>query len=347
MKNKISVIAAFVMSVSLPSMAQDVHFSQMEYSPMTLNPALTGANSPMQAIVNYRSQWNSVAEPFNTIAASFDARFNDKKRDKKGIFAGGINFYNDQAGDNLISTNKANLNLAYHLILDRKNTLGLGIYGGWGQRTLDYSNGKWASQYDGVTYNATASSGENFNAQSFSFIDAGAGMVYTYRMNEGYMTQNLQRDINAGVAFFHVNSPSYSFIENDSEKLYMRWSIFANAVIGIPNSRGAVLPGVYFNRQKSAMEILYGLYYRYTLTEGSQITGFNKPFYLHLGLFHRWGDAVIPKISLEWHVLTAGFAYDVNISSLNRASNAMGGFEVFLRYNMPGGNKGGSKSMIR
>jgi len=59
------------------SFAQDIHFSQMEYSPLTLNPALAGANSPMQGIVNYRSQWNSVAVPYKTIAASFDMRCNE------------------------------------------------------------------------------------------------------------------------------------------------------------------------------------------------------------------------------------------------------------------------------
>ena len=59
------------------TLAQDVHFSQMEYSPLTLNPGLAGANSPMQGVVNYRSQWKSVATPYKTIAASFDARFNE------------------------------------------------------------------------------------------------------------------------------------------------------------------------------------------------------------------------------------------------------------------------------
>ena len=72
--------------------AQDVHFSHMEYSPMTLNPGLAGANSPMQGIVNYRSQWSSVATPYTTIAASFDARLNENKRNRQGIFAAGINF---------------------------------------------------------------------------------------------------------------------------------------------------------------------------------------------------------------------------------------------------------------
>ena len=101
---------------SLNALAQDVHFSQMPYSPLTLNPALAGANSPLQAIVNYRTQWRSVASPYKTIAASVDGRINENKRGKHGHIAYGLNFFNDQAGDARVSTTNVNvsLGLPYH-----------------------------------------------------------------------------------------------------------------------------------------------------------------------------------------------------------------------------------------
>lgn len=341
-------IATAGIIISSNVIAQDVHFSQMAYSPLNVNPALAGANSTIQGIVNYRSQWNSVAEPYQTIGASIDGRFNDGKRTKAGILAGGLSFFNDRAGDMLVTTNNVNLNLAYHLLLGQKSSLGIGIYGGFGQRSIDVADGRWGSQYDGTSYNTALPSNEVFNSPSFSYFDAGTGLVYTYKKNDGYMTQNNQRMINAGVAFYHVNNPHYSFIDNGSEKLFMRWSIFANAEIGIANTKGALLPGVYFNRQKSTMEILYGTYYRITLAEGSKITGFNKPFFLHLGLFHRWGDALVAKTTLQWSDISAGFAYDINISSLTQVSSARGGFEIFLRYNVAHlKGPGSSRSRIR
>ncbi len=349
MKRKLTHITlATGIILSSMTFAQDVHFSQMAASPLNLNPALAGANSTIQGIVNYRSQWNSVAEPYKTIAASVDGRFNDGKRTKAGIIAGGLSFFNDKAGDMQVSTTNVNLSVAYHLLLGQKSSIGIGIYGGFGQRSIDVSDGRWGSQYDGSAYNTALPSNEVFNSPSFTYFDAGTGLVYTYKKNDGYMSQNNQRQFNGGVAFYHVNNPNYSFIDNGTEKLYMRWSIFANAVIGIANTKGALLPGVYFNRQKSTMEILYGTYYRITLTEGSKVTGFNKPFFLHLGLFHRWGDALVGKAMLEWSDLSAGFAYDINISSLNQVSSARGGFEVFLRYNVGHlTGPGSSRSRIR
>jgi type IX secretion system PorP/SprF family membrane protein len=342
----ISIIAGLLIGSAVN--AQDVHFSQMGYAPMNLNPALAGANGPLQGIANYRSQWSSVADPFVTMGASIDGRFNENKRGKSGIIAGGLSFFNDKSGDLQVTTTNVNLSLAYHLILDRTSTLGLGIYGGYGSRGIDPNDSRWGSQYDPNAtdgYNSAFIGGESFNSPTFSYIDAGAGLVYTYKKFEGYMTQNNQRSFNGGIAFYHVNGPNFSFIENADEKLFMRYSIFFNGLIGIENSRGAFEPAVYFNRQKTSMEILYGFYYRYTLTEGSKVTGFNKPFFLHLGAFNRWNDAIIAKAMLEWYEYSVGFAYDFNVSTLTPASNARGGFELFLRYNMEPG--GVSKSKIR
>ncbi|MES2798585.1 MAG: PorP/SprF family type IX secretion system membrane protein [Bacteroidota bacterium] len=325
---------------SLQSHAQDVHFSHVEFSPLTLNPAMAGAESPMQAIVNYRNQWNSVAVPYSTIAASFDARFNDKKRMKKGIMAGGLNFFNDRAGDVRVSTTNINLNLAYHLILDETSTLGIGLSTAYGQRSIDPSAGRWGSQYDGMAYNSGLASGETFNNPSFGYVDVGAGMVYCFKQGQGYTTQNNNKAFTWGMAFYHLNRPKFSYIEQEQERLFMRFSTFINANFGIKNTRGSVLPGIYYNRQKKSNEFFYGMYYKYILTEGSKVTGFNKPLSMYIGLFHRWNDAMVAKFMLEFDQYSAGFAYDVNVSSLTEVSRARGGFEVFLRFNMNNGPKG-------
>ncbi|OFZ66837.1 MAG: hypothetical protein A3D92_02590 [Bacteroidetes bacterium RIFCSPHIGHO2_02_FULL_44_7] len=326
--------------------AQDVHFSQMQFSPLLLNPALSGVNSPLTAIANYRSQWRSIASPYSTINASVDGRFNERKRMKKGILAGGINFFNDQVGDLKVSTNNVNLNLAYHLILDPRQTIGIGLYGGFTQRAIAGDQGRWGSQYNGTSYDPTAASGEIFMTPNFTFFDVGTGIVYAYQEGERFKANNSERAVNAGAAFYHVNTPGYSFINKNDERLPMRWSIFANAILGFRNSNGAMMPAVYFNRQKTNMEILYGTYYRFSVGQGSHFTARKKPTYIGLGLFHRWKDALVAKAFLEYGPVTGGFAYDINISSLTEVSNARGGFEVFLKYSMSAFT-GGGRAMIR
>lgn len=328
---KISLITGLL---SFSVGAQDVHFSNMEQSPLTLNPGLAGANHDIQGIINYRTQWNSVGAPFQTIAASADVRLNQNKRSKSGHLAVGLNFFNDQAGQARISTNNVNLNVAYHLLVNDENTIGLGMYTGFGQRSLDGASGQWGSQYDGSAFNPNLPSGETFANPNFTFFDVGAGLVYTYGTDETSMRKNDGVKVNAGYAVFHVNRPSFSFIGNGEDPLYMRHSMFANASIGIGSTTMSFDPGVYVQLQGPNSEVLVGADYRVLLNEGSKITGQIKKSSIAFGGFFRNKDAVIARVLLEYADFGGGFSYDFNVSTLSEVTRARGGAEFFLRWNM-------------
>jgi hypothetical protein len=55
-------------------------------------------------------------------------------------------------------------------------------------------------------------------------------------------------------------------------------------------------------------------------------------------------DALVGKLMFEYDQFSAGFAYDINISSLTEVSRSKGGFELFLRFNM--GDGGGFRAKI-
>ena len=103
-----AITTTLLIAAALMSWGQDIHFSQMRFSPLNLNPALAGAEQNLQAVINYRNQWNSVAFPFQTISGSVDWRFKEKQGGN-GFLAGGVNVFNDQAGDVRMTTTNVNL----------------------------------------------------------------------------------------------------------------------------------------------------------------------------------------------------------------------------------------------
>ena len=314
--------------------AQDVHFSQVEYSPLTLNPALAGANSAFQGITNFRSQYGSFTTPYQTMAASIDGRFTEGIKNSKGSFGGGLNFYNDEMGDGNFTQTMVNISLAYQLMLNKKSRLGVGLSSGFGTCSANPNAGQWGTQYDGMAYNPLLASGESFYNQNFSYFDMGAGMLYTYRTKNAFLTEKADKVFNFGVSATHLNRPIYSFYNSSIQHLPVRYSVFANANIGLPASNGAFLPGVYYSRQKTSNEILAGFYYKQFLKNESRSTGLVKANSLYLGLFTRFKDAMILKAMIEWGTVSAGFAYDINISRLSTVTNFKGGMEVFVRYNL-------------
>ena len=76
---KTTYIFLFIAALPMLVSGQDVHFTFPEYSPLSLNPALAGANYAIEGNVNYRNQWSSLGVPYKTTAASFLARINSRK----------------------------------------------------------------------------------------------------------------------------------------------------------------------------------------------------------------------------------------------------------------------------
>ncbi|HRJ36119.1 MAG TPA: PorP/SprF family type IX secretion system membrane protein, partial [Flavobacteriales bacterium] len=154
MKNKIlSLTLGLVAGVVS---AQDIHFSQFYMAPIQLNPGAAGTEADIRVHLNYKEQWKSVASPYKTIGGSYDMRF---KKTKSGYFGGGIFFYSDRAGDARMGVAQGNLNLAYHLVIGQGQTLGLGVMGGYAQRSVNTTNMQWGNQYDGMAYNSSLPAG--------------------------------------------------------------------------------------------------------------------------------------------------------------------------------------------
>jgi type IX secretion system PorP/SprF family membrane protein len=311
--------------------AQDLHFSQVDQVPMMLNPALTGSEGPIHASLNYRNQWKSVASPFQTMAAGFDARLQKARRNTSGFFALGLQVYNDQTGDLSIRTAQVSLNGAYHLTLNRNSTLGLGIYAGLGQRSIDGNNGRWGNQYNGLAYDPSILNGEPMPSAQFSFKDAGTGMVYRFRRNNGGSQSWMVHSLTGGFGVFHVNRPSYSFLANEKERLFMRSTLYGSAEISMKNAKTALVPVLFYQQQKSAREFLYGASYRYYL-QGSLSGKTAKTNYVSMGLFNRWKDAMIAKVGFQLDQYQFNLSYDFTISDLSDIAKTQGAFELSFSY---------------
>lgn len=324
--------------------SQDIHFTQMQYFPLTLNPAMTGANYALSGNLIYRNQWKAVASPYNTFGLSVDGRI--KKSPKGHFFAGGIKFFNDNTGDLSLKTNDVTLNGAYHLRVNQGQHIGIGIYAGIIQKSINMNNAKWESQYDisnGI-YSSSTPSGENYGSNSYIVPDAGLGFTYTFDKNEGMYNRGGQNiKFNLGFSAFHVNMPSATFLKDSKDKMYIRYVGFVNGDVGIGKSNFAVSPLIVYQLQGPNSELLAGLYGKYFFAKQQGKSGGS----VALGSIYRNKDAITTNIVLEYDSYTIGFSYDINISQLKTISRGKGAMELFIRYVLPSPfGPGSSKSRI-
>ena len=149
--------------------AQDVHFSQFSVSTMGLNPALVGNQSTdFKASFQKRTQWASVAKPFSSIAANFDAK-DVLKRTSVGFQS-----LNDVAGDANFTTSQFNAAISKSFLIDRDKEISVGILLGFAQRKVDFS---------ALIFEQDEQLQKN---TSFVFFDVGIGANYSSIVNNNF-----------------------------------------------------------------------------------------------------------------------------------------------------------------
>lgn len=322
-------------SATMALHAQDIHFSQFFYSPMTLNPALCGAfNGNIRGILNYRNQWNSFA-PFNTFAASVDVNFGGSflKNDLMGI---GLNAFNDVAGDTRYSSTNVGLTFAYIKTLgDRyhRSYLEAAFQGSYAQKSVDYLAMTFSNQFDGVYYDPSLATGESMGFDTKGYMDLAAGLMWYLVPKEDRFNMYL------GGSIYHLNQPNQS-IGAVNDQLYMRYSAHVGAQIPV-GKMTSLVPAFMYMSQGPYTEYFGGTNLKFYL-QGMQWSSTAISF----GIWQRIvgdveggtkAESTAIMARLDYNKVSLGLSYDVNISALSEASNNNGGPEISITYidNLP------------
>ena len=120
-------------------------------------------------------------------------------------------------------------------------------------------------------------------------------------------------------------------VANLGGKIRNRYTLNGRSYISLENTPYTVIPGFIFQKQGPSSELILGPYMRMKLGNESRYTKVPKETAVSIGLFYRFGDAIIPKLSYEISHFTIGASYDITTSSLGGA----GRFEISLQFINP------------
>lgn len=312
--------------------AQDKHFTQFYASPLTLNPALTGAFEGSYRIGTiYRDQWRQVLEnPIKTFSLAADLRFDAPGKNNNDDAIGlGLMFFNDKVSVVDFSTTQIAISFAFHKSLgpNNKQFLSAGAQIGLTQRNINYESLEFHDEFDGIT-GYTGTTLEDLPTNNFAFTDYNVGLNYTAQFGRSGR-------IFAGAAVHHFLQPTISFYETDAkgDKLYMK--VNGQLAASIPMSsdnKVSLLPRLLIALQGPHMEINAGANIRTALGRygGSA---------LHFGSWVRpvrnndgvGLDAVVALLGFEISNVLVGVSYDLNLRAL-QAKQRQSAFEISVAY---------------
>lgn len=321
--------------------AQDLHFTMYNMSPLTLNPALTGAFEGTARITGiYRDQWSSVlSNQFTTPSVGVDAPIIRGFREGDWVGVGGV-LTSDNVGESDLQTGENLLGAAYHFALDKEgaNMLTLGVQGGNVSRRLEpTANGlifadELPEEVGGGGLGPGKGGDRSINEQT-SYLDFNVGLMFRSRLEEG-------DQVEVGLAFNHITQPRYSFVngggggsgpgggggnQNVSNDQKRPMTILAHGRYNRNlNETWSVEPSFMFQTTSGASEVIV-----------QALAGFqlNEQYQFHFGPGYRFGDSGQILIGMTYEEsLRVGMSYDVNLSSVSDISRYRGGFELGASY---------------
>ncbi|MDB4061609.1 PorP/SprF family type IX secretion system membrane protein [Vicingaceae bacterium] len=315
MRKFVSYILLVFLSCNL--FGQDIHFSQFNSSFLNLNPALTGSfNGEYRFNGNFRNQWASISEPYQTFSAGIDASRPIIQLPNLKL---GIVFINDEAGVGSLKSATVNSNIGYHIKIDRDSTwiIKTGLMLGFSTRTVNFNKFTYDNQYTGRVFDPNLSNGEDFDRNNLTHLNLGIGLELQHRLSS-------TDKIEIGLSVFNLNNPNLSFA-NEAANLDIRTSIYVSSKFQLTEKLN-LLPSLLWSRQDKYQELVIGSELQYHF-EGQSV--FSD---LYGGFFLRDGDAFIFTTSIDYENWNLGLSYDVNYSELRTASNRRGGAEISLTY---------------
>jgi len=317
---KILIPVVILLLTGNKTSAQGMHFSQYYNAPMLLNPANTAlmSDADFRVGANFRNQWASVPVPFNTFSgfADFQLLRNHNLTNWAGM---GLAMFSDKAGDGQLALSRYEGFLAYHIQTGNYSMFSVGLSGAYVQRSVDFSKLTFDRQWDGFKFDATAPNEEAGAQAQTSFIDVGAGVNYAYYPNENTY-------IKLGIGAAHVNQPKESFY-NQQNTLQVRPTANLDAIF-VTSTAFTLNPSVYYTRQGSSQQLVYGLQAKAYIGEDNA----GNPTNVIFGLYHRYGDAVVPLLGFQWAGVKFLTSYDFTLSDLSSDVKYSGAIEFSLIY---------------
>jgi type IX secretion system PorP/SprF family membrane protein len=305
--------------LSTQLVAQKQQFSQFHNSPMLVNPAFVASSNQMQVLMNYRREMlggNMIfANPMLSFIRPFISSSQEEGEGKRwgGL---GVHLLQDHTMGNSLQTISAGATYAHNLQLSENNFISFGVQLSYFQKSFNANSLQSEQSLLGQPVVDPLLTG---GTRTKGVVSLHTGALWYQPGESG------QHKYFFGVSAYHLNQPSFEFIEsNESVKQPINFIVSGGLEV-FRTEKWSVQPNFRWIMEGSSNLINLGTLGRYTL---------NADHMLGLGTW--WSQrAVIVGLDYAFKNLFIGISYDiVTDQEVNRSAT-----EVTIGYRKRLGSK--------
>jgi len=325
---------------------QDFHHSQFFTSPITYNPANSGAfDADIRGALNYRNQYSSVSEPYTTMGLSVDAPIKLSNDAYDQNFLGlGLTVVNDNAG--VIDFNQFYVagSGAYAIDLggteERPHFISVGLQVAFIQRSMNFGNATWENQWTGTNFNQGIASFEDYTGQlTESNVSVGGGVSW-------YNAYSDNARILVGAAVLNANRPSLELLGR-TDDLYRKFTGHVSMAVAPEKQSVIYYPNLFVMFQGPNRIIDIGSEIEFAIWDRTDQTNAKNNLSTNLGAYYRFQDAIYFIGRLNYFDFSFGISYDFTASQLTENNNGQGGAELVLTYRTLLSGPGSSRQKLK
>jgi len=319
----ISLISMFILLIN--TNGQALHFSQYFYSPLNLNPALTGViDADWRVISNYRTQGSYFSQPLNTLSLSFDKYF-EKQNSKIGL---GVLYNHDSSMGIVIPSDQFYVSGSGIARISENSYASVGIQLGVVWRRISYFGLSFPDQYDRDIgdFNPNLPLLENFDKKNTIYPDINAGVLWWTKQNKTTLL--------SGLSLYHINNPTDNF-NTETNRVGMRINIHTSVEYRF-NSQVYIRPQAYYSRQHKSSVFLIGssVGIKVSNSKMENIRGINVGAYVR-NSFNSTPQSAIIIVGTDYKNWSAYLSTDIDISGQKTKNVYNNAIELSLIYHRP------------
>lgn len=246
------------MCVAVSALGQYFQFSQYNFTPQRINPALVAGSNDAQLAFVYRNQGTDGG--FRLNSSSLNAMYPIQNRQGKRWCGIGVSLLDDRSGQaNIFVTREAGISYALNIDIAKDQSLAFGAKMLYQGRRIDLTGLYTGSQYiPDRGFDESLSPGENFGSLKSDYFTFSLGMHWQQEDRDGAVVSFVD------VSFFDLNRPKEDFILpyglNPSLVLSAGFRAFNGPKL-------SVLPRLLYTRSAANNVVNAGAIFRYGLKD--------------------------------------------------------------------------------
>jgi type IX secretion system PorP/SprF family membrane protein len=310
------IIAGSFVCLAGESFAQYFQFSQYNFTPQRINPALVASSDYASLSFVYRNQGTDGG--FHLSSNSLNVSYPLVKKNGGRWSGVGLSFMDDRSGKaGLFNTQEVGLSYAVNVDVAKFQSVSLGVRALYKSSKFNLDGLYTGSQYiPDRGFDESISSGENLGQLTNGFMTFAAGLYWQQTDRLGNTIARL------GFSFFDINKPEDSFLEpasqlNTTSVAELSFRIYQRGNMGI-------YPEILYTRSAANNVVNAGAVLRCDLENNTRK---ETP---HVDLIAKYVFGRSGILGFQYHneVLSLGFTYDFPMTADNVANT--GAFEIGL-----------------